>query len=167
LGGIGALVQIIGAALFFRYLKQLTLKNKLVNVLVKLGLLALAIKLWLQFFSAFPAVAEIAYDVRNFIVAYLHLVLIGFISILTFAFILIKQPELCRSNFKQGLVVFVSTFILTQVMLVVQAALGMWLTRFPFFYEVIFVASIPLPLSIAAMLYSLIKDKRIAINLSS
>ena len=47
--------------------------------------LAFALKLILQITSAFPAIAQMAYEHRTIVIAYLHLVLIGVISFLLFA----------------------------------------------------------------------------------
>jgi hypothetical protein len=52
---------------------------------------AFFVKLLLQALSAFPAVALLAYNVRNYIMAYLHLVLLGMITTFLLAWCIAKQ----------------------------------------------------------------------------
>lgn len=50
------------------------------RILLVTSLLSLVVKLVLQFFSVHPSVAMLAYEIRFYVIAYLHLVLIGVIS---------------------------------------------------------------------------------------
>jgi hypothetical protein len=85
LGGFGALLQIIP----FIYLLIVILKNhKLIlsisrpftNALLLISLMAFETKLYLQFFSSIPSIADWALHSKNTIIAYLHFVLLGFVS---------------------------------------------------------------------------------------
>ena len=85
LGGFGALLQIIP----FIYLLILLLKNyKLIlpasraftNALLLISLMAFETKLYLQFFSSIPSIADWALHSKNIVIAYLHFVLLGFVS---------------------------------------------------------------------------------------
>ena len=50
------------------------------QVLLVTSLLSLVVKFILQLFSVYPSVAMLAYEIRFYVIAYLHLVLIGAIS---------------------------------------------------------------------------------------
>lgn len=85
LGGFGAFMQIIP----FIYLLVLLLKNHrkillpgrpLTNALLLLSLGAFETKMYLQFFSSIPAIADWALHRKNMIIAYLHFVLLGFVT---------------------------------------------------------------------------------------
>ena len=85
LGGLGALIQIIP----FIYLLVIILKyhgrivqpgRPLTNVLLLLSLGVFETKMYLQFFSSIPAIANWALHSRNMIIAYLHFVLLGFVT---------------------------------------------------------------------------------------
>lgn len=85
LGGFGALLQILP----FIYLLILILKNhKLIlptsrpftNALLLISLVAFETKLYLQFFSSIPTIADWALHSKNTVIAYLHFVLLGFVS---------------------------------------------------------------------------------------
>ena len=72
--------------------------------------------------SSFPAVATLAYQNRNFIIAYLHLVLIGFISLFVFAAILkITSPS---RVIHVGIWVFLFAFTSTELLLLLQGGVA-------------------------------------------
>ena len=84
-GGFGALMQILP----FIYLLILILKNHrkflvasrpFTNLLLLVSLMAFETKLYLQFFSSIPSIADWALHSKNIIIAYLHFVLLGFVS---------------------------------------------------------------------------------------
>lgn len=85
LGWVAALMQFVA---FFYFIKIIrSIPKAVINhysfstrVLFLVALLSFAIKLVLQGLSAHPWIARLAYEVRNYVLAYLHLVLIGMIS---------------------------------------------------------------------------------------
>ncbi|MHA1988826.1 MAG: hypothetical protein ACW98D_19580, partial [Promethearchaeota archaeon] len=85
LGGFGALMQILP----FIYLLILILKNhkKILtataiysNALLLIALMAFETKLYLQFFSSIPSIADWAMHSKSIIIAYLHFILLGFVT---------------------------------------------------------------------------------------
>jgi hypothetical protein len=85
IGGLGALIQILP----FIYLLILILKNykeilvvskPYTNILLLISLIAFESKLYLQFFSSIPSIADWVLHSKNIIIAYLHFVLLGFVS---------------------------------------------------------------------------------------
>jgi len=50
------------------------------NVLLLISLMAFETKLYLQFFSSIPSIADWALHSKNTVIAYLHFVLLGFVS---------------------------------------------------------------------------------------
>lgn len=85
LGGLGAVIQIV-IILFIviSVLRQfdifLSPTRPTINIFLIVALAALEMKLYLQFFSGIPTIAEWVFFSRNTIIAYLHLVLLGFVS---------------------------------------------------------------------------------------
>jgi hypothetical protein len=85
LGMVSALIQVFALGFFIRSF-QGTIDNWLkdisttARILLMLSFMAFVIKLILQLLSSFPSVAMLAYEVRNYVIAYLHLVLIAQIS---------------------------------------------------------------------------------------
>lgn len=78
---------------------------------------AFALKLFLQLISAHPAVAALAYNVRPFVIAYLHLVLLGVISLFLFVWY-IENNFVRLPSARLALQIFLSGFAGSQLCLV-------------------------------------------------
>lgn len=90
IGLLAALGQLLALTYFFQSLQN---SRKAIadtfllpaRVLLLTSLLAFTVKLILQLLSAHPYIAMLAYDVRFYVIAYLHLVLIGMVSLFLLA----------------------------------------------------------------------------------
>lgn len=104
-GLIAALMQVVAAPFLFGAV--LPLRHQIIGslsrssrVLLTVAFFSFVIKLLLQVLSAFPYFARLAYEVRHYVIAYLHLVLVGMISffLLTWyeasQYIIIKKQDL-------------------------------------------------------------------------
>ncbi len=85
LGWVAVLMQLVAFSYFIKIIRAIP--KAVINhysvstrVLFLVALLSFAVKLVLQTLSAHPGIAHLAYEVRNYVLAYLHLVLIGMIS---------------------------------------------------------------------------------------
>jgi len=118
LGGLAALLQVVAclAILWDVFKKPAILFRH--TYLCKMIALAFVLKCVLQLASAFAPVAALAYRGRNFVIAYLHLVLLG---IVTFFLINAFLPRLLTQKSKIGLGLFIGGFIATECLLVAQA----------------------------------------------
>ncbi|HEU5145947.1 MAG TPA: hypothetical protein VFT90_04495 [Chryseosolibacter sp.] len=90
LAATGALAQLIAFILLIIELIGIAvdLKHSIKPILLRVGYLILAavvLKTLLQLASAHPYVAELAFSMRPVVIAYLHLVLVGIISLFLFA----------------------------------------------------------------------------------
>jgi hypothetical protein len=63
---------------------KMLLKNRVFNLLIFAGM-AFGVKTILQLFGSFPAIADMAFLVRNFTIGYLHLIFLGFITVFLIA----------------------------------------------------------------------------------
>ena len=113
-----------------------------------ISIVALGLKLVLQLVSAFPLIAAMAHLYRNFVIAYLHLVLLGFISV--FAFAAIFKSYRIKQNFGLtiGVLLFFFSFVITESLLVLQALGGQLSFTLPNYTRVLLMCSIPFPISI-------------------
>lgn len=89
IGLVGALLQFIGFGFIYRSVYQggiilLQKFSKPARVFFVLAATSLVVKLVLQLVSVVPVVAQLAFDVRFYVIAYLHLVLIGVVSFFLF-----------------------------------------------------------------------------------
>ena len=88
-----------------------------------LSFIAFIIKLILQALSVIPALGRLAFGFRPVIIAYLHLVLLGFISFFLIGFF-IKERLFYQGSglWKNGIAIFITGVLLNEVLLVIQAS---------------------------------------------
>ncbi|MGV3539225.1 MAG: hypothetical protein ACO1OQ_05405 [Rufibacter sp.] len=155
LGGIAGVVQVAGAALLLAQIWPF--RNQLLSfftgwprTLLFISAAALGMKFLLQFTTAFPYMAQLAFQFRFFIIGYLHLVLIGGISFFLFAFF--TQQGWFDFNTRKarwGMSFFVLAFLLTELLLFLQGTF-FWLNvgAIPNYHLWLFLVSTLLPLGI-------------------
>lgn len=85
LGGLGAVIQIVIVILILitilRYYNSFFHRENIyINILLVISLTCLETKLYLQFLSGIPAIANYVFHDRNIIILYMHMVLLGFIT---------------------------------------------------------------------------------------
>lgn len=121
--GIGlaaALIQLWALVLFIMSIREhfhqfLARFSPTSRALMIVAGLALIVKLVLQLLSAFPAIASLAYDVRFYVIAYLHLVLIGMVSFFLLAWYHEKHYAFVRSY---NLIVLLVGFIASEIAMI-------------------------------------------------
>ena len=118
-GGIGSLLQAVGLVYLIKDLKLVQWDKNWTNCLLRMSFAAFVLKVVLQVFSALPFVASLAYQHRNFVIAYLHLVLLGFISVFFFAWVFASLRD--TKTVKHGLAFFLFSFFTTELLLVANA----------------------------------------------
>ncbi|MBL7699071.1 MAG: hypothetical protein JNK79_12980 [Chitinophagaceae bacterium] len=117
IGGGGAAMQLAGV-LYLIY--DLSKNRTTINItwLEKIALSAFGLKILLQLSSAFPVVAAVAYLHRNYIIAYLHLVMLGFVTTFILGSIIQTLAPGVSKALKPALILFLSSFILSELLLV-------------------------------------------------
>jgi len=98
----------------------------------------------MQATTALHYVADLAYNIRNFIIGYLHLVLIGFITFFLYAFFIQqKQLQVQARSSRWGLSLFLAGFILSEALLFLQG-IFFWIGwgMLPAYFELLFGVSI-------------------------
>jgi len=119
---ISGLLQIVGAGFFFLILKNVLLswmhkKSIWFQLLISAFLVSFFLKVILQFLSAFPVFEVYAFNNKNIILAFLHLSLIGVITIYLLA-ILIQLKWIVINWFsKTGIILFLLGFVITELVL--------------------------------------------------
>lgn len=128
LAGIVALVQLIGLAYLLYFIfgnlgSLISSDSFLQKVLLCCGILAISIQHILMFLSAFPALGKLAFA-RPIVIAYLHLVLVGFVSLCLF-FLFLKMKFILESiTSKIGFYLFLGAFLGTELILVSPSIVG-------------------------------------------
>jgi hypothetical protein len=161
LAGAAALSQLISLYFLFRILKRKPgfWKNHLGSkaaLLFSLVLLSLITKNILQVAEAFPWVADLAYRQRNLVIAYLHLNFIGIITFFLLGWFEMQGwLHLKRKIHRAGQWLFVAGFVLSQLVLVVQALLNLsGHPGFPDYFSLLFYLSLSMPVGLVLLLCS-------------
>lgn len=128
IGIVSATLQLI--ALIYFILLVLELKSLITKVvfawskfLALLVLLSFSLKIILQLFSSFPYFADLAYKLHDLIIAYLHLVLIGFVTFFLMAYFIERNLLKLNGYTKTGLAFLLLGFIAIELILVAQSSL--------------------------------------------
>jgi hypothetical protein len=122
LGGLGAVVQVVIVILILitvlRYYEDFFHKDHVyINGLLILSLTCLETKLYLQFLSGIPAIAEWVFGNRNIIVAYLHFVLLGFITSFLISWWYKLRTEIRKTYFSWSILNFILGFAGSEITL--------------------------------------------------
>jgi hypothetical protein len=137
IGGLAAVVQLAALGFLLQDACFLLLKTKRINKLLFLALMAFTLKNVLQLFSAFPAVAELAYQHRNFVIAYLHLMLLGFVSLFAFAATFKFYKITVTQTIKTGIYLFLFSFVSTELLLVCFSAGNILAFTIPYYTQLL------------------------------
>ena len=166
IAGTAALVQVFALGLLVWLLwpvrRQIySLFSGWGQVLFALAAVVFIIKTLMQFSTAFPYMADLAYNIRHFIIGYLHLVLIGFVSFFVLAFF----AKLGWVSFKQtisrwGMALFIVAFVGSEAILFGQG-LFYWLGLgvIPNYNQLLFGVSILLPVGILLFFIAQLKNR--------
>jgi hypothetical protein len=161
LGGAGALLQITAFHKLYKILrpfwKQLRFSPFLKQLLSLTGIL-LIVKLLLQLFSAIPYFADLAYSFPDFVIAYLHWVFLGVVSIPLFVFLshsgLLKLPKFIFW-------LYFAAFLITEALIFYKGtATWLGLPLLPHYFKILAYTSVFLPLTAGLILAKNLLTKR-------
>src|SRR5690606_37241317 len=157
LGGVGALLQLIGFLILFRFcfdhisLLKKTLSIRYYRMLLLIAFL-LMVKMTLQLISGLPYFANLAATVLDFTIGYLHWTFLGAITLGIFFFLdylgLIKLTKLGFTVYLMGLI-FTESFIFYK-------GLAAWL-RWPLFegyLKYLAIGSLLIPVALVLILWN-------------
>lgn len=137
---IAAIIQALGWILFIRTIKIikplfLTAKTKIPIVLFSLSAVALSIKLLLQLMSTIPQLSDLAFGFRPIVIGYLHLVLLGIITLFILGYYVLTNPLRISNTNKKGIVIFTIAVIVNEFLLLLQGVTFMGYIILPFVNE--------------------------------
>jgi hypothetical protein len=148
---IGVLAALIQCAAFIVLLKTFrsipaSVTSKVTSVskiLFSVAFLSFTAKLLLQLLSAHPQMAQLAYNTRNYVMAYLHMVLLGMIS--TFLVAWSVEMKWIRTPSVSSVIIFLIGFVGTECLLMTPWPLNHALMNVP---NLLFLCSVLLVLAI-------------------
>ncbi len=158
LNSLGVVIQLVAYFFILRELIRVVFGNEAFNNgifswLIKIGILTLVARILIQTLVVIPAVANIAYTLRMFVVAFIHLIMVGFFT-LTVVGLFGEQGYFRKNRISAGgWMLYMLAFIATEFLLFFQGTL-LWTGKgfIPSFYTILFYASALFPLGISIAL---------------
>ncbi|ELR72006.1 hypothetical protein C900_02001 [Fulvivirga imtechensis AK7] len=163
-GFVAVAMQIMAVAYLFhmirnrkRQLKQILLPWTTRLLTFAVG--AFLVKITLQTASAFPAIADLAYNIRNFTIGYLHIVFLGFISVFLIGWFHQTGLFIIHSKtMRSGIVLFLSGFVLSELYIFLQPLYFMvGFGLIPYSHQVLFAISLLMPAGIGMFLFRAVR----------
>ncbi|MFN7117379.1 MAG: hypothetical protein ACK4TA_11310, partial [Saprospiraceae bacterium] len=161
---IGVLLQLIAALIFVQIIRNqkytiLNIWHSWERTLIIVAFYSFLFKMVVQALVALPFIAEAAYTIRNYVIGFIHLVLLGAISTYLISYAVESGLISSKSRMvKAGIGCFIAGFLLSEALLFLQGTM-LWGAKgfLPFYYEMLFGTSVLIPLGIALLLINGLK----------
>jgi hypothetical protein len=163
---VGVVIQLFSAMLFAQFIQPqfqtfFTSLSTLEKIIYRFSLFSLALKIIIQLVVLVPELAQVSHQIRNFVIGYIHLTMLGSITGFLFGFAFQNNFLNPKSAIqKWGIYIFLLGFVATEVLLFLQ---GIWLLlksgSFPSYYQNLFWASIFLPAGLLLLTIGIFKLK--------
>ncbi len=115
---------------------------KKARIILILSSIALSIKLLLQAGSTIPFLSKIAFGYRPVVIGYLHLVLLGVITLFIIGYAKMNNFIFTNRLWNSGLIIFISGIILNEIFLMIQGISYMNYINVPYINELLYGAAI-------------------------
>ena len=163
INGLGVLLQLVAGYYFILVLRPhwnnfWDRTSHLAKWMYGLALISFIMKIALQTSSIIPEVSVMAYQYHNFVIGFIHLMMLGVITGFLFAFLLESSLMKVKKKFlKFGIYSFIIGFVATEFLLLLQGlfyyfALGMLSN----YYLIVFIFSLFLPFGILLILLNIL-----------
>jgi len=168
INGLGILFQLAAAVFFVILLKPiwpffLPQISVLAKLMLGFALICFALKIGMQTTSLFPEIAQLSAQIRNFVIGFIHLLMLGVITGFLFAFLLQNKfinPE--SKLVKWGIASFLTGFLSTELLLFIQGGMYYFgIGSIPHYYPVLFVFSAFLAVGILLIATSVFRNFKV------
>lgn len=124
---------------------------------VTYALIGMGVKVLMQAAVSVPQMADMALTIRNYVIGFIHLNMLGAISMMLFAMALLRGWLVSTDRLvRLGLSLFTSGVLLSEAALFLQGTFfGMGWGMIPGYYWIQLLLSIPMPLGVVALLVHL------------
>lgn len=96
---------------------------------------ALTIKLILQLGSTIPSLSKLAFGFRPIVIGYLHLILLGVISLFIIGFMMLQKNILCTRSAITAIKIFTAGIIINELFLMLQGIAAITFIQLPYINE--------------------------------
>lgn len=157
IAGLGAMMHLLALLPLHSIIKRdkekiLNLLNPVIRNIGIFVLLDFLLKLVLQLLSAFPPVVRWTIQSRIMVIGYLHLVFLGIVTLFLLLFFLQERISGLNKTVLYGLYIFLSGFLITEMLLFAESFLNINATYIPHFKLWMFYSTISLPIGILFIL---------------
>jgi hypothetical protein len=166
LNAVGVVLQLISFFVFIQMIRPHFQKfigslEPIEKIVYRFALFCLASKIIIQLVVLIPELAQVSHQIRNFVIGFIHLTMLGIITGFLFSFLL--QNSFLNGKIRivrLGIQIFILGFVLTEFLLFIQG-IYLFLNRgaFPMYYQNLFLASIGLPLGLFLLTLSVSRNK--------
>lgn len=111
--------------------------SAIVKCLLGFSALALFIKLLLQLGSTIPSLSDLAFGFRPIVIGYLHLVLLGVITLFLLGYMFADDHFKLTALNRTGIFIFAAAVILNEIVLMVQGVAAISYNAIPFVNEML------------------------------
>ena len=151
----GVIFQFIALVYFIRVLYKISSfsQKSLAKAFFRFALISFILKILIQSIVVIPYFAVVAYTIRNFVVGFLHLFLLGMLTGFIFAVAIeLRWLNTHLTRIRVGLLLFLLGFLTTEILLFFQGTL-LWAKQgfIPSYYLVIFLLSLFFPISLGLL----------------
>lgn len=150
--GAAGFIQLVAIIPFLRIIKECKKNHDFILPVVRrLGAFVFAmfvLKSLLQFLSSFPGAVYWTVAIRHLDIGYLHLVLLGVVTFFLLAYFI--QEHILKFNkiIRQGIILFITGFILTETLLFGESLFEIWNSHIPAFDLLMLISTVLLPAGI-------------------
>ena len=163
INGLGVIIQFLTLIVFLKLIKPyrlILLKNnsKLTIYMYAFAIFCLVLKIGAQLLSLVPEISDAAYQHRNLVIGFIHLLMLGVITGFLFGFILQNSWVTFNTCLNFGIYTFVLGFALTELFLILQGSMFYFNKgALPNYYLFLFLSSVLLPLGIGSIIINILK----------
>ena len=115
--------------------------NKTVQWLLLFSSIAFSIKLLLQLGSTIPSLSTLAFGFHPIVIGYLHLVLLGVITLFLLGYLIDEKLILLNSKTFAGIKIFTAGIIINEVLLMIQGVAAISNIPIPFINELLLITA--------------------------
>lgn len=163
----GVIVQLIALLLFLRLVwphrqRILAMFERFPRALLKVTFWSFTLKICIQAMIVVPWIAQAGYTIRNFVIGFIHLILLGAVTMFLLAYAAHRDLLSIRSVMSRiGIGLILTGFITSELILFLQGTM-LWgaMGFLPGYYFVIFTCSACFPAGIVVFLSSQFRTKR-------
>ncbi|MFH7001714.1 hypothetical protein [Flavobacterium bizetiae] len=166
LNALGVMLQLYAAVLFIQFIRPqfqsfFAVLPTITQIVYGFALFSLALKVVIQLVVLLPELAHVSHQIRNFVIGYIHLTMLGIITGFLFGFALQNDFLNSRNRIQTwGIAIFLFGFFTTEILLFLQ---GIWFFlgkgTVQNYYQNLFLSSIFMPAGLILLSVRIVKLK--------